>query len=65
MINLGRFGIFTLGPGLLAGYFLGSLIQKSWGNDFYFMAPFGVIGGVLMLTILGEVSLKSGSHCSG
>jgi hypothetical protein len=25
-------------------------------NYFYFMVPFGVIGGVLMLTILGKVT---------
>ena len=43
--------------GSLAGYFLGSLLDKSWGNYFYFMAPFGVLGGVLMLTILGRVNL--------
>ena len=43
--------------GSLAGYFLGALLDKSWGNYFYFMAPFGVIGGVLMLTILGRVNL--------
>ena len=27
--------------GSLAGYFLGALLDKSWGNYFYFMAPFG------------------------
>ena len=43
--------------GSLAGYFLGALLDKSWCNYFYFMAPFGVIGGVLMLTILGRVNL--------
>src|SRR4051794_5556007 len=43
--------------GSLAGYFLGSLLDKSWGNYFYFMAPFGVLGGILMLTILGRVNL--------
>ena len=37
--------------GSLAGYFLGQLLDKSWGNYFYFMAPFGLIGGLLMLTI--------------
>ena len=31
--------------GSLAGYFLGALLDKSWGNYFYFMAPFGIIGG--------------------
>ncbi len=43
--------------GSLAGYFLGALLDKSWGSYFYFMAPFGFIGGCLMLTILGRVSL--------
>jgi OPA family glycerol-3-phosphate transporter-like MFS transporter len=43
--------------GSLAGYFLGALLDRSWGNYFYFMAPFGIIGGVLMLSILGRVSL--------
>jgi OPA family glycerol-3-phosphate transporter-like MFS transporter len=43
--------------GSLAGYFLGALLDRSWGSYFYFMAPFGVAGGVLMLTILGRVSL--------
>jgi OPA family glycerol-3-phosphate transporter-like MFS transporter len=43
--------------GSLAGYFLGALLDRSWGNYFYFMVPFGLIGGVLMLLILGRVSL--------
>jgi len=43
--------------GSLAGIFLGTLLDRSWGNYFYFMAPFGLIGGILMLTILGRVSL--------
>jgi MFS transporter, OPA family, glycerol-3-phosphate transporter len=42
--------------GSLAGYFLGSLLDRSWGNYFYFMVPFGTIGGVLMLSILGRVT---------
>lgn len=44
--------------GSLAGYFLGRLLDKSWDSYFYFMAPFGLIGGVLMLTILGRISLS-------
>jgi OPA family glycerol-3-phosphate transporter-like MFS transporter len=47
--------------GSLAGYFLGALLDKSWDNYFYFMAPFGLLGGILMLTILGRVSLKKGA----
>jgi OPA family glycerol-3-phosphate transporter-like MFS transporter len=43
--------------GSLAGYFLGALLDRSWGSYFYFMAPFGIVGGALMLSILGRVSL--------
>lgn len=43
--------------GSLAGVFLGALLDRSWGSYFYFMAPFGLIGGVLMLSILGKVTL--------
>ena len=43
--------------GSLAGYFLGALLDRSWGNYFYFMAPFGLIGGLLMMSILGRVTL--------
>jgi OPA family glycerol-3-phosphate transporter-like MFS transporter len=42
--------------GSLAGYFLGDLLDRSWGNYFYFMAPFGLVGGVLMLFIRGKVT---------
>lgn len=45
--------------GSLAGYFLGALLDRSWGSYFYFMAPFGIIGGVLMLLILGRITLSS------
>ncbi|MDB6016757.1 MAG: major facilitator superfamily 1 [Pedosphaera sp.] len=44
--------------GSLAGYVLGNLLDKSLGNYFYFMAPFGVIGGILMLLIRGKVAPK-------
>jgi OPA family glycerol-3-phosphate transporter-like MFS transporter len=43
--------------GSLAGFFLGKLLDQSWDWYFYFMAPFGLIGGLLMLSILGRVSL--------
>jgi len=43
--------------GSLAGFLLGVLLDKSWGSYFYFMAPFGIIGGCLMLTIVGRISL--------
>jgi len=44
--------------GSLAGLLLGHLLDRSWGSYFYFMAPFGVIGGLLMVSILGRTSLK-------
>jgi OPA family glycerol-3-phosphate transporter-like MFS transporter len=43
--------------GSLAGLLLGHLLDRSWGWYFYFMAPFGLIGGTLMLSILGRVTL--------
>lgn len=43
--------------GSLAGIFLGAFLDRSWDWYFYFMAPFGLIGGTLMLTILGRVTL--------
>jgi MFS transporter, OPA family, glycerol-3-phosphate transporter len=43
--------------GSLAGYFLGALLDRNWNSYFYFMAPFGLIGGVLMLSILGRITL--------
>jgi MFS transporter, OPA family, glycerol-3-phosphate transporter len=43
--------------GSLAGLLLGHLLDRSWGWYFYFMAPFGLIGGSLMLSILGRVTL--------
>jgi MFS transporter, OPA family, glycerol-3-phosphate transporter len=45
--------------GSLAGHFLGALLDRNWGSYFYFMAPFGIIGGVLMLSILGRITLPS------
>jgi OPA family glycerol-3-phosphate transporter-like MFS transporter len=47
--------------GSLAGIFLGALLDRSWGNYFYFMAPFGLIGGLLMISILGRVTLAKSS----
>jgi MFS transporter, OPA family, glycerol-3-phosphate transporter len=37
--------------GALAGALLGSIVEKHWDNYFYFMAPFGVIGMLLMLSL--------------
>ncbi|MGZ5005862.1 MAG: MFS transporter [Chthoniobacterales bacterium] len=49
--------------GSLAGLLLGHLLDRSWGYYFYFMAPFGLIGGCLMLSILGRVTLtKAPAH---
>jgi OPA family glycerol-3-phosphate transporter-like MFS transporter len=45
--------------GSLAGYFLGRLLDRSWGYYFYFMAPFGLVGGLLMWSILGKVTSKT------
>jgi sugar phosphate permease len=54
---LGLIDSFQYFGGSLAGYFLGKLLDRSLGNYFYFMAPFGLIGGLLMLTILGKVTM--------
>ena len=36
--------------GFLAGWVLGSFIDHfGWGSYFYFMAPFGLLGGLLMI----------------
>jgi OPA family glycerol-3-phosphate transporter-like MFS transporter len=48
--------------GSLAGVVLGALLDRSWGYYFYFIAPFGIIGGLLMLTILGKVQLSKSTH---
>ena len=34
------------------------LLDKSLGSYSYFMAPFGLIGGPLMMSILGRVTLS-------
>jgi OPA family glycerol-3-phosphate transporter-like MFS transporter len=43
--------------GSLAGYVLGMLLDRSWGSYFYFMAPFGIVGGLLMVSIIGKITL--------
>ena len=55
---LGLIDSFQYFGGSLAGLFLGNLLDRSLGNYFYFMAPFGLVGGVLMLTILGRVTMS-------
>ncbi len=42
--------------GSLAGFFLGKLLDQSLGNYFYFMAPFGLIGCLLMLLGRGRIT---------
>jgi OPA family glycerol-3-phosphate transporter-like MFS transporter len=67
-----RFAGFALGfidsfqyfGGSLAGVFLGKVLDRNLGNYFYFMAPFGLIGGLLMLSILGKVTRGSGGQQS-
>jgi OPA family glycerol-3-phosphate transporter-like MFS transporter len=44
-----------LGAGL-SGAVLGKLLDKSWDWYFYFMVPFGVVGGILMLCSGGMVT---------
>ena len=56
---LGVIDSFQYFGGSLAGYFLGKLLDKDLGNYFYFMAPFGLIGGLLMLSIRGKVTAKA------
>jgi len=56
---LGVIDSFQYFGGSLAGYFLGRLLDRSLGNYFYFMAPFGLIGGVLMLTIMRKEAAKA------
>jgi OPA family glycerol-3-phosphate transporter-like MFS transporter len=53
---LGLIDSFQYFGGSLAGYFLGKLLDRTLGAYFYFMAPFGFLGGLLMLTILGKVT---------
>jgi len=45
--------------GSLAGYFLGRLLDANWGWYFYFMAPFGLIGGLLMFAIRNQALDKN------
>jgi MFS transporter, OPA family, glycerol-3-phosphate transporter len=61
----GMIDSFQYFGGSLAGYFLGALLDRSWGNYFYFMAPFGIVGGVLMLSILGRITLTKRADVGG
>jgi OPA family glycerol-3-phosphate transporter-like MFS transporter len=40
---------------------LGWMLDKSWAYYFYYMVPFGVIGGLLMYSISHRLSLKKGA----
>jgi MFS transporter, OPA family, glycerol-3-phosphate transporter len=51
---LGLIDSFQYFGGSLSGYFLGRLLDKSLGSYFYFMAPFGALGGLLMLFVRRE-----------
>jgi MFS transporter, OPA family, glycerol-3-phosphate transporter len=46
---LGLIDSFQYFGGSLAGLVLGTLLDRSLGSYFYFMAPFGLVGGALML----------------
>ena len=59
---LGLIDSFQYFGGSLAGVFLGKALDANLGNYFYFMAPFGVVGGILMLTILGQVTRGTGAQ---
>ncbi len=48
----GLIDAFQYFGGTLAGFVLGALLDKTWDAYFYFMAPFGIIGGCFMLVWL-------------
>ncbi len=54
----GMIDSFQYFGGSMAGIVLGMLLDKSLGNYFYFMAPFGLIGGFLMVLIWGKINPK-------
>lgn len=55
----GMIDSFQYFGGSLAGFLLGSIVDRmGWGSYFYFMAPFGVIGALLMITMGGKMSAK-------
>jgi OPA family glycerol-3-phosphate transporter-like MFS transporter len=59
---LGLIDSFQYFGGSLAGYLLGMLLERSMGYYFYFMAPFGLIGGLLMLRVVGRVTEQKPAH---
>jgi OPA family glycerol-3-phosphate transporter-like MFS transporter len=44
--------------GMLAGWGLGSLIEKNWDNYFYFFVPFGLAGACLMFFARHKIAPK-------
>ncbi|MCS7089578.1 MAG: MFS transporter [Verrucomicrobiota bacterium] len=56
---LGVINSFQYFGGSLAGILLGRLLDQNLGYYFYFMAPFGCIGGLLMLTASGRFWQRS------
>lgn len=50
--SFGLIDAFQYFGGSLAGYVLGRLLDRSWDWYFYFMAPFGILGGSLMIVWL-------------
>lgn len=53
---LGVIDSFQYFGGSLAGFLLGELLDQSWAYYFYFMAPFGIIGGILMFFMREKTS---------
>ncbi len=58
---LGLIDSFQYFGGSLAGLFLGALLDKSLGSYFYFMAPFGFVGGLLMVLIMSRAAWREKS----
>lgn len=56
----GMIDSFQYFGGSLAGFVLSPLLDKSWGYFFYFMAPFGLIGFLLM--VLARKTIARGSN---
>ena len=56
---LGLIDSFQYFGGSLAGWVLGATIDHmGWGSYFYFMAPFGVLGALLMFTMGDKITSK-------
>jgi MFS transporter, OPA family, glycerol-3-phosphate transporter len=55
---LGLIDSFQYFGGSLAGFVLGGLLDRNLGNYFYFMAPFGAVGGFLMIAIWNKSMVR-------